>query len=340
LARIAFSVLSVTCAAGGIACYFIAFFLTEPEERLAQDALERWWVVLDDVSGKTRVRVQSLARISSAGALRAINAVFGDKAISPIALWASTCLSLSVLLLAAAIRDATERDAPWDVNITVAAALAYAALLYFPSRRVSSKIVAIGCVMLALLTCFIAAIAMIYAATNHEALSLLIQLALGAPQLLYGILVYLFWAGFLRWAITRFRAFDDIGRVVLVAALATSALAATVTLPERIGAHLLMTALAHRSQILWRFPAGWALLAGSVLAITAAWPVAAYLVNVLLFIAQRVLWPVLPRLVYAAQRHRVVQNRAMLVKVGTGLLVASSAQPFVVIVRRLAALLP
>lgn len=334
-----FAVLSAAVALVGLGCLYAAFFLTEPEERRAQETLEKWWIIVDDTGHALRARLRQLAHAASKILLTVLSIVFGSTLLSLRAFWAAACLSLAAVIVSA--------DNGSPLVVSRGAALGFAliliALAVLPPPDVPRRLLLFGCGL-----AFIAAVTLVlslllYAAIRHGydgALNVGVEVLFGGPALLFGTLLHLFWVAFLRWAMREFDGFQSTSRTLLVVVLIGLILYLTVVIPPLLGATLIFSAIDNPDHVLWFVLPILALLRGGALATLAAWPVGIYLAAVALLLVFRVTWPLFPRVLYAAQRHRIVQNHVMLAKVGVALLVASGVQPLLVLARVLTAYIP
>lgn len=84
--------------AGAVLCYG-SLFIYEDEERQVQNALEGWWVRLDDMRARmTRRHIDYLRTINDMAASW-LSRIFGDKLLSLRALGVSACLSVASLMV-------------------------------------------------------------------------------------------------------------------------------------------------------------------------------------------------------------------------------------------------
>lgn len=325
------NILSVVVALSGMTCLYLAFFLYETEERQAQDVLERWWIVLDDTSAATAAKVRKLANAASMLLLRLINTVFGPRLISLRSIWAASWLSLATVVISADIIE-VGRLARFGV------ALILVAIAILPPHNAPVRLLAFGCITAVLAALASVSATFVYAVISRGAKSvvnLAVEMLFGLPAAIFGIFLTLFWVAFLRWSTREFKSFESTARAATIVVLIVMLLYITIVIPPLVGANLGYWSVEYPERILWAFLPTFGLLRLGAITLIAAWPIGVYLANVVLLVAFRLTWPIVPRLLYAAQRHRILQNKQFLAKLGIAMLLASGIGPIVTLARTL-----
>lgn len=334
------AMLSGLSAAAGVMCLYFAFLLTEPEERLAQETLEKWWVVMDDLGNATSRRAVLLAVAASRLLLRAIDVVFPGRVVSFRGVWTASCFSITILVFGAVIRQVGSEPAGEGHSLAIYYALFFLAFGFFPLEKAPRGVQACGCAVLALTIGGFAAATIAYSAVTGgllNAVPAVVDLVVATPAIFVGIALHLFWAAFLRWSIIQYRVFENWARTLLITAVACAVLGISVFGPKLAAARLLLWTIQHRDHIIIQMVATFGLVGASLIAVTAAWPLAAYFIAVALHLLLRATSSLVPRFLYAAQRHKIISNHTLLATVGVALLIASGIAPLAKIAQLLAA---
>lgn len=305
-----FLLLTTSVALSGLALLGASFLRTEAEEKDAQAMVEGWWITVDDASSDAAVRLRQLANAANRALLHVLDLVFGPRLVSLRAGWAAGFLALAAVLACA--------DAKSPLLLSRGAILGLAVVLcgfaVLPPTDAPSRLLVFGC-SLSFLAAFCAFTFMLFwAAIRHGstgALDVLVEVAFASPVVAFGTILHLFWVGFLRWSVREFEKFESDRRAVLVFVLVLMVLYLTVVLPPLLGEFLGSRISERPREHLWMLLPMIALVKGGALAALAAWPLRLYLFIVAIFVAFRVVWPVVPRTLYGIQRHKVVQNNAM-----------------------------
>src|ERR1051325_4875364 len=314
----------------GLACLYFAYFLYESEEERVQRRLEIWWINLGDTGQSVSRRLARLATATSAKLDDVLLLVFGPTLMSLRALWPAAFLAhggmLIVAGIAAALDDST--DVPLAVSMGIAAVGTVILLVgLVPMRFKSPAVIRVGCTVTVVIWLLLAGLLFVVVPSGVEVREALFGWAGITSAVACGAFLYLGLVIFIRGGIRRTRTFEKLGSVVMTLLIEIAVISGLVFIPNWLFHRInIMKPPETRSE---QWLVLMLLLEGIArIAIAVSWIFCANLAILMLYTTHRILWPLFPRLVYTAQRHRLIEKRSLLGKAGVLLLLASGIPVF------------
>jgi len=298
----------------GSLCLYIAFFLYEDEESRVQNALENFWIRVNDRSDRASTFIRHLVTEAAGLSSRAFDAIFGPTLFSMRAVGVSfsyALASMSVYLIAATGR--ANVPALWVMPLIFAALGSLPALT--GSRRIERLIFLLPLAFAIFLIMFTGMIASEYfrSLDPYGPEFLLINyILIGALAL--SVPIDFLWALLARWGA---RKVSESQRMLPMLISLLIYLAAPGILIA-IGQPGMVSGVMH-----------WNPWLGSLLVLimaSRAFLVVTASVFIMVFgvvLLHKIVWPLVDRTIYALARHRVLQNRRLVGVIGFALIVGS-----------------
>lgn len=300
------ALLRVTSFSGGILCLYAALFLYETEEDQIQSVIEAWWIRAIDARPLAIGRHIKLIQAVALKASIIIDALFGSRLISARAVgasaWFVTALIIFTLL---------------EINIYLPLVFLSLMLIRWPWLSYVSLALAP--------TLFVAVGLLLSAISQGDFLDQLVG------PLVFSLLVIVFVLLFTVIMLVTI-AYRIAVRKLALLYLPVPALALTVIYAS-IAAGSIYFPFALSDPLFESDPMLRDWLA--ILLLVATLPIILLIALLLSLLGHRLVWPVVSRLAYAAQRHKLVRRKPLLWTLSLSLLTASS--PFVASLLRQAA---
>jgi len=317
---------------------YVAVFLREDEEGAIQDRVEALWIRIDDLSRHAVSRHTAFLRSIAAVTASGLRHLFGNRLFSWQLIGVSACLSLASLFLVAAVAYLPNTlQGSWLVWVAVTNAAWAPPVVAVGDHRVSAAVMLGLVASLPVLSLKLRNIPMVVAisaivasvvalpAWSTPSRSAFVDLSVSTMAVVGGVACDALFVALAQRSLTAVASASARWIVATVIALIMLAFGLTFGLVFIHGGsiHIDFTAPYHQSY--FASPQHLAAMIGTTNAFTLVVALA-YLVCAMTVLAHKAAWPVLSRVVYAVQRHRLVKHRALLIGLAVLLLAGTSSR--------------